>query len=249
MRSGDADEFRHHVGVVDHHQQHHEHKGEAQAELLADQVAEALAGDHAHAGAHLLHHDQGDGDGNHRPEQGVAVLRAGLGVGEDAAGVVIHVGGNESGAEDGQKQEYPDSPTLAMRAVPIVDSLRVLFDHNRPRHAGPDAVLGGKHIRQIAELRAIDDRAAELEKIVHAVIVRFGGMGRSSESISLFARPIGLDDAPGDDGNLLMERVDAEGVNGVAEPIEIAADGGGRTDRQIEGKAVLVLFLPGDGPQ
>ena len=112
QRTGDADELRDHVGVVDHHQQHHQHEGEAQAELLADQVAEALAGDHAHAGAHLLHHDERDGDGNDGPEQRVAVLRAGLRVGEDAAGVVIDVGGNESGAEDGQKQQYPDSPTL-----------------------------------------------------------------------------------------------------------------------------------------
>ena len=112
QRAGDADELRDHVGVVDHHQQDHQDEGEAQAELLADQVAEALAGDHAHAGAHLLHHDQRNGDGNDGPQQRVAVLRAGLGVGEDAAGVVIDIGGNESGAEDGQKQQYPDSPTL-----------------------------------------------------------------------------------------------------------------------------------------
>jgi len=83
--AGDADELGDHVGVVDHHQQHHEHKGEAQAEFLADEVAEALAGYYPHAGAHLLHHDQGDGDGNDGPQQGVSVLRAGLGVGEDAA--------------------------------------------------------------------------------------------------------------------------------------------------------------------
>jgi hypothetical protein len=36
----------------------------------------------------------------------------GIMVGEDAAGVVVNVGGNESRAENGQKQEYPDSPTL-----------------------------------------------------------------------------------------------------------------------------------------
>jgi hypothetical protein len=39
-------------------------------------------------------------------------LRAGLRVGEDAAGVVIDIGGNESGTEDGQKEKYPDSPAL-----------------------------------------------------------------------------------------------------------------------------------------
>jgi hypothetical protein len=84
----------------------------AQAELLADEVAEALAGDHAHAGAHLLDHDERNGDGNDGPEQRVAVLRTCLGVGEDAAGVVIDVGGNESGAENGQEQKYPDSRTF-----------------------------------------------------------------------------------------------------------------------------------------
>ncbi len=112
QRAGDADELRDHVGVIDHHQQHHEHEGDAQAELFADKVAEALARDHAHASAHLLHHDERDGDGNHGPQQGVAVLRAGLRVGEDAAGVVIDIGGNESGTEHGQKKDDPDSPAL-----------------------------------------------------------------------------------------------------------------------------------------
>jgi hypothetical protein len=104
-RAGNADELRDHVGVVDHHQQHHQHKGEPQAELLADQVAQALAGDHAHAGAHLLHHDQRNGDGKDGPQQRIAVLRASLGVGEDAAGIVIDIGGDESGTENGQKQQ------------------------------------------------------------------------------------------------------------------------------------------------
>jgi hypothetical protein len=111
-RPRDADELGDHVGVVHHHQHHHQHKGEPQSKLLADQVAQSLAGDHAHAGAHLLHHDQRNGDGKHGPQQRVAVLRACLGVSEDAAGVVIDVGGNKSGAENGQKQQYPDSPTL-----------------------------------------------------------------------------------------------------------------------------------------
>ena len=40
------------------------------AKFLADQIAETLAGDDTHAGAHLLHHDQSDGDGNHGPCEG-----------------------------------------------------------------------------------------------------------------------------------------------------------------------------------
>ena len=112
QRAGNADELGDDVGVIDHHQQHHEHEGDAQAELLADEVAEALARDHPHAAAHLLHHDERDGDGNHGPQQGVTVLCAGLRVGEDAAGVVIDIGGNESGTEHGQKEKDPDSPAL-----------------------------------------------------------------------------------------------------------------------------------------
>ena len=112
QRAGDADEFRDHVGEVDDYKQHHEDEGDAQAELLADQVAQALARDHAHAAAHLLNHDERDGDGDHGPQQGVAVLGAGLGVSEDAAGIVIDIGGDESGTENGQKEKYPDSPAL-----------------------------------------------------------------------------------------------------------------------------------------
>ena len=108
----DADEFGDDVGVVDHDQQNHEDEGDAQAELFADEIAETFARNHAHAGAHLLHDDERDGDGNHGPEEGVAVLRAGLRVGEDAAGVVIDVGGNEAGTEHGQEEQDPDSPAL-----------------------------------------------------------------------------------------------------------------------------------------
>ena len=102
--AGNANKLSDHVGEVDHHQQHHQHKGEPETELLADQVAQAFAGDHAHAGAHLLHHDQGNGDGKHGPQQRVAVLRACLGVGENPAGVVIDIGSNKSGAQNGQEQ-------------------------------------------------------------------------------------------------------------------------------------------------
>src|SRR5580765_5134686 len=42
--TGNAGEFRHHVGKVRRHQKHHHHKSKAQAKLFADEVAEALAG-------------------------------------------------------------------------------------------------------------------------------------------------------------------------------------------------------------
>ena len=63
----DADEFRNDVGVVHQHQQHHHHDCHAQAEFLANQIAEPLARDHAHTSAHLLDHDQRQGNWNHRP--------------------------------------------------------------------------------------------------------------------------------------------------------------------------------------
>ena len=60
----------------------------AHAEAVADEVGEALAGDDAEAGGHLLDHRQDDDRDREQPEQ----LEAGLGahdrVGRDAAGVV-----------------------------------------------------------------------------------------------------------------------------------------------------------------
>ena len=49
--------------------------------------------------------DEGHGDWDHGPEQAVAVLGAGKRVGENAAGVVIDVGGDEAGAEDGEHEQ------------------------------------------------------------------------------------------------------------------------------------------------
>ena len=57
-------------------------EGDTQAELFADEIGEAFAGDGAHARAHLLDDDEGDGDGDHRPQQCVTELGACLGVGE-----------------------------------------------------------------------------------------------------------------------------------------------------------------------
>ena len=108
--AGDAGELGDDVGEVDGDEQDHDDEGDAEAELFADEVAEALAGDDAHARAHLLHDDEGEGDGDHRPEEGVAELGAGRGVGEDAAGVVVDVGGDEARAENGEDEDEPSSP-------------------------------------------------------------------------------------------------------------------------------------------
>src|SRR5205085_4712790 len=68
-------------------------------ELLADEGGEALAGGHAHAHAHLLHHAERHGNDDHHPEQAVPVGGADRGVSGDAAGVVASVGRDEAGPE------------------------------------------------------------------------------------------------------------------------------------------------------
>src|SRR5271163_2647026 len=82
----------------------HHKKRWPETELLADQVGESFAGDDAHARAHLFGDVQRDGHGNQRPQQRVAILRAGLRIRRDAAGVVVHVGGNEARADDREQQ-------------------------------------------------------------------------------------------------------------------------------------------------
>src|SRR5471030_1608996 len=73
----------------------------------SDQVGKTLAGRRAHAGRHLLNHDQGNRGGNQRPEKQVAELGSGLGIGEDATRVVVHVGGNEPRPQDGEERQKP----------------------------------------------------------------------------------------------------------------------------------------------
>src|SRR4029077_7756558 len=75
-------------------------------EVFTDQVGEALAGDDAHAGAHLLHDHERDRDRHERPHQGVAVAGARQRVGRDAARVVVDVGGDDAGAHDDQEAEH-----------------------------------------------------------------------------------------------------------------------------------------------
>ncbi len=89
-------ELRHGVAHVGDDQGEHDVEGGLDPEPLADEIGEALAGDHAHARGHLLHQDQRQGDGDQRPEERIAEVGARLRVGGDAAGVVVHVGGDDS---------------------------------------------------------------------------------------------------------------------------------------------------------
>src|ERR1035441_7728152 len=120
-RTGHAGEFGHHVGQVSQHQDTHQQEGDAQAELFADEVGEALAGDGAHAGTHLLDDDERHGNGHQSPQGQIAVAGAGGGIGVDAAGIVIDDGGDEAGPNDGEEDrqvvaealdEFPHSSLL-----------------------------------------------------------------------------------------------------------------------------------------
>jgi hypothetical protein len=106
----DAGKLCNDIREVHDHQQNHHKKCRAQSELFTDQVAEPFAGHNTEPRAHLLHDNQGQGHRQHRPEQRIPILRAGLRIGKDAAGIVIDVSRNESGPKDGEEDQYPDSP-------------------------------------------------------------------------------------------------------------------------------------------
>ena len=104
---GEAGELGRDVAEVGEAEDDHGEEGHAQTEFFADEIGEAFARDGAHARGHFLHHDQSDGGGDEGPEERVAVFRAGLRIGKDAAGIVIDVGGDEAGADDGEEREQP----------------------------------------------------------------------------------------------------------------------------------------------
>ena len=110
--AGDAGKFRDHVAEVDDDQADHHEERDAKSKFLANQIAQALAGDRAHAGGDLLHHDQRHRDRDHGPEQHVSELGPGRGIGPDAAGIVVHVRGDETRPDDGEEDQKPDFPAF-----------------------------------------------------------------------------------------------------------------------------------------
>ncbi len=110
--AGDAGELRHHVAEVGDDQPQHHEKRDPQSVLFADEVAEPFSGDRAHAGRHFLHDDEGDGHGDHDPQQQISELRAGGGVGVNSTGVVVDVSRDEAWADNGQQHQEADSPNF-----------------------------------------------------------------------------------------------------------------------------------------
>ncbi len=97
-------------GVAQVGQDHHadDDRRGPHAHGLADQIGQAFAGDHAQPGAHLLDNDQGQGDERHDPQQAIAIVGAGDGIGGDPTGVVIDVGGDDARPDNGQQGQQPD---------------------------------------------------------------------------------------------------------------------------------------------
>ena len=102
---GDARELGDDVGSVRDEQREHRDDRPAKPEALADQVRQALARDHAHAGAHLLHDDQPRRRKEEQPQQREAVVRADGRVRRDASGVVAGEAGDDPGAHDREESE------------------------------------------------------------------------------------------------------------------------------------------------
>jgi hypothetical protein len=57
------------------------------------------------------HNDQSDGGWNHRPQEHVAELRAGLRVREDAVRVVVDICRDEARPHDSKEEQEPEFPT------------------------------------------------------------------------------------------------------------------------------------------
>jgi hypothetical protein len=81
-------------------------------------VAQALARNRSHASAHLLHHDQRDGDRDHGPQKRVAELRPGLRIGKDSTGIVVDICGDEARPYDGEEQQQPELPSSQKSHAP-----------------------------------------------------------------------------------------------------------------------------------
>src|ERR1700721_1036521 len=93
--------------IGDQDPDHHE-KRDAETVFLPKQITQPLAGHGAHTGTHFLHHDQGESDRNHGPQQKMPELRPGGGIGQDAAGIIVDVCGNESRSDYGKEEQDPD---------------------------------------------------------------------------------------------------------------------------------------------
>ncbi len=101
-----------------------ENQPQKRAEALEDEPAVTDPGDRAEADDHLLVHDQHRDEQDQHPEQARAVVLARLGVGGDAAGVVVADHDDEAGAHDRAQREQPPLPGAARAGVVLGDAFR-----------------------------------------------------------------------------------------------------------------------------
>ena len=120
-------------GIGDQQQQHDALKHDRRKRGL-DVGGQPLAGDPADARAHGLdrrHQREGQ---RHRPQHVEAELRAGLGIGGDAAGVVVGDAGDQPRADPRQRmllQAAPKGPQGVHSLRSIVGLLREMHSLNR----------------------------------------------------------------------------------------------------------------------
>ena len=102
-----AGELGHRVGDVGDQQDGHRERRRAHPEPVADEVRQALPGDHAEPGRHLLDDGQDDDRDREDPQQGQPGLGAHHAVGRDPARVVAGDPGDQPRPHDGQERDQP----------------------------------------------------------------------------------------------------------------------------------------------
>jgi hypothetical protein len=98
-----ARKFGTYVTHINYEAGKNEKKRRPETKFFPDQIGKPLPRYDAHASAHFFGNVEGDGHGNERPEQRVAVHRSGLRIDRDSAGIVVHIGGDDARTDDGEK--------------------------------------------------------------------------------------------------------------------------------------------------
>ena len=115
---GHADEFGDQRQPVDEHQIEQRKPAPERAEGVENRLGVAALGDRAQADCHLLDVVGHRNEQHQEPDQAVAVLGAGRGIGGDAAGIVV--GDHDDDARAGDDQVEPDRlPDLANPVIEL----------------------------------------------------------------------------------------------------------------------------------
>ena len=116
-RHADAHEFRADGQEIEQEDPRHRVPAPEPAESLADEACIADAGHRTETYHHLLVHDEDRDQKQESPQQRVTEVLAGLGIGRDAAGVVVADHDDDAGADDGEERQDAAAPCAARRDV------------------------------------------------------------------------------------------------------------------------------------